>query len=535
MGVDAFIGWFVETSLAVSLLIIGVLMIRRPVARRFGPEAAYLLWLAPALRLVTPELAILPASWKPAAQSSDTASWAIETTGAAPTVTAAIAPSPLIDWPLQLAAFWTIGAAAFFFWHLLAQRRFMRRIEADTSPPSAVVAAEAAVIADRAGLPRAPRLLVAKDGAGPLVAGIFKPTIVLPADFEASYTSVERQLALSHECAHIRRGDLAAGLVALAFRAAQWLNPLAHLAFRAYRIDQEAACDASVIAGNRNFPDVSYVYGAAIMKAASGARKAPSASLAMSNHLKERLMLMKSGMKSSTGAARALAAALVVSGLAATAGYAYAAEKSGKHEKTIVKKQHRAVSVSVISADDDEILKIDGVKDARKIEIRTEDGKRIVKMWDKNGKLVSEKTYAADDKMPFEEITLIDGKGKAKMIDILSLPEHPTAPMSPEWADADGDRRIMIFSSQDGHPTEIDCSGDDGEIVEMATAGDGKREIRKEIICIGAVGEGGDPASRAEALRRAIDHMEAEAKRRDIALAKLREQLAAAEKDAKKK
>ena len=46
--------WIVETLLASALLIAVVLVARRPAARLFGPHAAYLLWAAPALRLLLP-------------------------------------------------------------------------------------------------------------------------------------------------------------------------------------------------------------------------------------------------------------------------------------------------------------------------------------------------------------------------------------------------------------------------------------------------------------------------------------------------
>ncbi len=53
--------WLIETTLALSLLIAVILLIRRPVARWFGSEAAYVLWLAPLARLALPDLRLLPA------------------------------------------------------------------------------------------------------------------------------------------------------------------------------------------------------------------------------------------------------------------------------------------------------------------------------------------------------------------------------------------------------------------------------------------------------------------------------------------
>jgi bla regulator protein blaR1 len=49
-------GWFIDTLIASSVLMGLVLLLRRPVAHRFGPRVAYALWLLPALRMVLPPL-----------------------------------------------------------------------------------------------------------------------------------------------------------------------------------------------------------------------------------------------------------------------------------------------------------------------------------------------------------------------------------------------------------------------------------------------------------------------------------------------
>ena len=45
-----------DTMLTTALLVLAVLLIRKPFARHFGPRLAYSLWLIPALRLVLPPL-----------------------------------------------------------------------------------------------------------------------------------------------------------------------------------------------------------------------------------------------------------------------------------------------------------------------------------------------------------------------------------------------------------------------------------------------------------------------------------------------
>jgi len=48
--------WLFETLLWTAVLIAGVLLLRRPVARWFGPQMAYALWAIPVLRLFMPPI-----------------------------------------------------------------------------------------------------------------------------------------------------------------------------------------------------------------------------------------------------------------------------------------------------------------------------------------------------------------------------------------------------------------------------------------------------------------------------------------------
>jgi beta-lactamase regulating signal transducer with metallopeptidase domain len=52
--------WIIQMLIASSLLMLAVLSLRTYVAKRFGAKAAYILWCAPALRMILPPL---PESW----------------------------------------------------------------------------------------------------------------------------------------------------------------------------------------------------------------------------------------------------------------------------------------------------------------------------------------------------------------------------------------------------------------------------------------------------------------------------------------
>ena len=68
-------------------------------------------------------------------------------------------------------------------------------------------------------------------------------------------------MTLLHEGADHDRFDLVANLAGLVVVAAHWWNPIAHLAWRAFRADQELACDATVLAGSDG--NTRAVYGSA--------------------------------------------------------------------------------------------------------------------------------------------------------------------------------------------------------------------------------------------------------------------------------
>lgn len=506
MNASDFLAQLIESSLAVSLLIAVILLIRKPVARRFGPEAAYLLWLAPALRLVLPDLPAPPLLPAPAAEGGVTFSFAGAGTGSVAPAVASLDLAPVI------LALWAAGSIAFLLMQLVRQRRFSARVIAGAVAPSPRLAAEAAAAADEAGLRRSISVLIAADQTGPLVCGLMRPVIILPSNFESAFAPGERRGALAHECAHLKRGDLFSALVAICFRALQWPNPLAHIAFLAFRADQEAACDASVLRKHESVPDFAHAYGAAMLRSAANAAAAPAASLAMSRHLKERLMLMKAGTRRPARRARILGATLALIGLAASAGYSQAEER--KEERVVVKTS----AVSIIKVDGGESIEYAGVKNGKKVEIRKENDAKTVRVYDGDGKLLVEKVYLPGEAGPADSIIIRNKDGKTRTLDPDAPPGPPAAPMAPTPPGAG----------------KLDCESRGGVFTESEkTDADGKRTV--SITCIVSSATG-DPKARAEALRATIAKLEKDSDiptdQRAAMIAKLREKLAAVEKEA---
>lgn len=208
-------------TLAVTL----VLALRLPF-RRFGAETAFWLWaLVP--------LAMLVALWPHASTSSawlQPMTW-MESAAASGQVNAVASPTlPVASW---LLAVWVAGCIVVLLFAGIAQWRFARTVgDARTEARQGIDL-----------LIRRARSL----HAGPALMGWRRPVIVLPADFEVRYDTVEQGLILAHEAAHARRLDNCWGLAALVVLALCWIHPLAWFARSRFRLDLELACDATVM------------------------------------------------------------------------------------------------------------------------------------------------------------------------------------------------------------------------------------------------------------------------------------------------
>ena len=106
----------------------------------------------------------------------------------------------------------------------------------------------AAGVARSLGLRAAPRVRMSAEVRTPLVAGIVRPAVLLPADRFPRLSEDERRMTLCHELAHVKRADLWFGCVPALAERIFFFHPLVRLAAREYALCREAACDRTVLA-----------------------------------------------------------------------------------------------------------------------------------------------------------------------------------------------------------------------------------------------------------------------------------------------
>ncbi|MDR7058936.1 MULTISPECIES: M56 family metallopeptidase [unclassified Sphingopyxis] len=270
-----------DTLVTTGLLVLLILIVRKPFARHFGPRLTYALWAVPALRLVLPPL---PFADPVVIMPEPAADMAVMVPVGLP-VAAPAAAEPL--WTLVelvplFFALWAAGMIAVIVTAMVSHRRFRR-----------AVLGEAVELEPIGNI----RLVMSDAVDGPVAFGLWQRYVAVPHDFFARYVAEERALAIDHELSHHRHGDLWANSAALVLLAAQWFNPFAWRAIRAFRFDQEAACDARVLTMTHcdERRERTARYATAIVKAAVGPRLSLAAPMAVHDNLQERLTMLTQG------------------------------------------------------------------------------------------------------------------------------------------------------------------------------------------------------------------------------------------------
>jgi beta-lactamase regulating signal transducer with metallopeptidase domain/polyhydroxyalkanoate synthesis regulator protein len=295
------LGWFAETTLiAAGLLLIAVVVSQ---LRSVGPTARHVLWLVVMIKLITPPLL----SW-PWATSSPFSKWFITSTEDVPDLMdvplisvscgeqceskaelIAMEPSlnhgnlgrspmegassgPPRDWGWstkspavvppqdtfkslsaadlsQLAWWavlaWLVGSAGLAVGQAIRILQFRHLLRAAIPAPDLLVC-ELERISERLGVP-APQVLVLPDLGTPMLWCLGRPRLLLPARLVKTLSLDRWRGILTHELAHLRRGDHWVSRLELAAGLIWWWNPIYWVARARLNVEAELACDAWVV------------------------------------------------------------------------------------------------------------------------------------------------------------------------------------------------------------------------------------------------------------------------------------------------
>ena len=334
----AFLLTLVRLSILGSVLA-GLLMLARPLIR--SKAAAYYLWLLVLVRLCLPWGVTIPLPAQPAEPVTQSQTQTVpsggtqtetvqgqmgETTNPTapedPAVPETQPPAPF-DWrglvtsPALWFGLWAMGAVLWLGRYVWGYRRFAALVRTSAHPAGE----------------EARRVLAALDPGGrvallecihvhtPMLLGVVRPVIVLPAGVEADRLGD----ILSHELTHARRHDLLYKWLAAAVTSLHWFNPLMAVVRRQLARACELSCDEAVTrtmdgSARRHYGETLLALAA---RPPRGMGVLATTLCEEKAQLKERLVTMMKGRKQGPAAlAATLALAIVLTGCAAISGAA---------------------------------------------------------------------------------------------------------------------------------------------------------------------------------------------------------------------
>lgn len=271
MNATDLLNGIIEATVAVTLALLLVLSVRKPLRNAFGAAIAYKTWIVVPIAMIA---VMLPA--RTVAIAASPVFNALGTESMSFPALAGAMPAQGAQW---LCGIWLAGVLLMALRLQWLQRRFR----------------------DALGNlhQRADGMLQAEVSAGlPAVYGLWRPTIVVPADFDLRYSEEERRLMHAHERSHVASGDLLVNAMVAVLRSLFWFNPLLHAAAHRFRHDQELACDQRVIARH---PQSRRTYGEAMFKTQLAAGPLPlGCHWGYGHPLKERIVMLKQPLPTRT-------------------------------------------------------------------------------------------------------------------------------------------------------------------------------------------------------------------------------------------
>lgn len=277
--------WAATASFRAGLLVLAVMIIQFLARDHLSAKWRYRLWLPVLLVLLTPAFlesrlsvgslfAAPPQALESPGDSQQQAFY--------PTEIPALQPAPEMvevsqsfeststptegfdSSALHLEKVWAVGCVILLSGGLLSYTTSLRKFRRQRVASSETVINEVHELTNELCLSHAPEILASRAIPSPAVTGLFRPLLLLPANFGQGLSSDERHFILKHELMHLKRGDLKTNFLLCLLMAIHWFNPLLWLAFFKCRTDREAACDAQVL--RHASPSTRHAYGNALLK-----------------------------------------------------------------------------------------------------------------------------------------------------------------------------------------------------------------------------------------------------------------------------
>lgn len=230
------------------------------------PMLAHLLWVLVLVKLVTPPLLCLPVLPPPADAVTATPVLAMPVAAIEmPRIAVIEATSSWLTASNTALLIWLVGSLIVLLWSTVRVVRFHRLLRLASRPAPRALQAVANQLAPSLGLKNVPEVCTTSARVSPMVWWLGgKVRIFVPDEMPGEIGASKMRWILAHELAHVRRGDHFVRWLEWLACVAFWWNPIAWVARRNLRANEEVCCDALVL---RSFAGKPHSYANSLLAA----------------------------------------------------------------------------------------------------------------------------------------------------------------------------------------------------------------------------------------------------------------------------
>lgn len=156
-------------------------------------------------------------------------------------------PAEVLPWVAAGALIWLVGLA------VMSIRLVLQLLDSGKGRRQSIPVHDLAIVRlldelqEKLGLGHMVRLASNTTALVPAVAGVFAPTILLPASMLTGIPTEQLRAVLAHELAHIRRHDYLVNIAQQVVEALLFFNPSVWWINRQIRLEREVCCDALAV------------------------------------------------------------------------------------------------------------------------------------------------------------------------------------------------------------------------------------------------------------------------------------------------
>ena len=235
-----------------ALLLLGAAGLMLKVSRAQSPVVRHQIWLAGVLAVaLLPLCSLVADQWRMSQPNDETAYVYWLELPQTVTVTAPVAAVKAVPETISVAAndwHYLIGPLAFLAWLLgvtLAVLQFgLGLIATSRLRRSAQIISLAEL---DCGLTQGVRIGLSPEAQSPMLTGLFRPLILLPADILEWTNADERRAMVQHELTHLERRDHYVNAMQTLLSAVFFFHPMVRFACRQITLERELACDDRVV------------------------------------------------------------------------------------------------------------------------------------------------------------------------------------------------------------------------------------------------------------------------------------------------